>query len=51
MQCTHVATTAEVEIDTLAARIREEALVNNATLVSPSFIGAWTRKNNEKVAG
>jgi ubiquinone/menaquinone biosynthesis C-methylase UbiE len=45
MQRTSVATTEEVGIDTLAARIREEAVAKNATLVSPSLIGAWTRKN------
>jgi hypothetical protein len=45
MQRTSVATAEEVGIDTLAARIREEAVAKNATLVSPSLIGAWTRKN------
>lgn len=44
MERTGIATAAEVEIDTLADRIREEAVANNATWVSPSFIGAWTRK-------
>jgi SAM-dependent methyltransferase len=43
MQRTGVATADEVGVDTLAARIREEAVTKNATLVSPSFIGAWTR--------
>jgi SAM-dependent methyltransferase len=40
-----VATAAEIGIDTLADRIREETLALNATLVSPSLIGAWTRKS------
>jgi 2-polyprenyl-3-methyl-5-hydroxy-6-metoxy-1,4-benzoquinol methylase len=44
MERTGVATAEEVGIDTLAARIREEAVAGNATLVSPSLIGAWTRK-------
>jgi ubiquinone/menaquinone biosynthesis C-methylase UbiE len=44
MQRTGVATAEEVEVDTLAARIREEAVAKNATLVSPILIGAWTRK-------
>ena len=35
---------AEVDIDTLADRLREEVVTLNATWVSPSFIGAWTRK-------
>ena len=38
-----VATAADIGIDTLADRIREEAEVLNATLVSPSLIGAWTQ--------
>jgi len=44
MQRTGVASAEEVGIDTLAGRIREEAVALNATLVSPSFIGAWTQK-------
>jgi ubiquinone/menaquinone biosynthesis C-methylase UbiE len=44
MQRTGVASAEEVEIDTLASRLREEAVTSNATLVSPSLIGAWTRK-------
>lgn len=43
MERTGVATADEVDIETLAARLREEALALDATLVSPSFIGAWTR--------
>jgi ubiquinone/menaquinone biosynthesis C-methylase UbiE len=38
---TGVAAPGEVDIDTLAARIREEAVVRNSTMVSPLFIGAW----------
>ena len=47
MQRTRAATADEVSIDTLAARIREEAVAKNATLVSPALIGAWTRKGEE----
>lgn len=43
MQRTGVATVEAVGLETLAGRIREEAVALNATLVSPSFIGAWTR--------
>jgi ubiquinone/menaquinone biosynthesis C-methylase UbiE len=43
MEHTGVATTAEVGLDTLAARLREEAVARNATLVSPAFIGAWAQ--------
>ena len=43
MQRTGVATAEEVGIETLADRIRKEAVALDATVVSPSFIGAWTR--------
>lgn len=46
MQRTGVATAEEVGIETLAARIREEAVARNATLVATSLIGAWTQKNS-----
>ncbi len=38
-----VATAQQVDIDTLAARLRDEALARDASTVSPSFIGAWVR--------
>jgi ubiquinone/menaquinone biosynthesis C-methylase UbiE len=38
-----VAAASEVDIDTLADRLREEAVAINATLVAPPFIGAWAR--------
>jgi SAM-dependent methyltransferase len=41
MQKTGVATPEEVQVDTLAARIREEAVAKKAVLVLPPFIGAW----------
>jgi hypothetical protein len=44
MQQTGVATGEEIEIEALAARMRDEALLLDATLVSPLLIGAWTRK-------
>ena len=44
MQHTGVATAEEVDLQTLADRMREEAVALNATLVSPALIGAWTRK-------
>jgi SAM-dependent methyltransferase len=39
-----VATAAEVGLDTLAARLREEVVAADATVVPPPLIGAWTRK-------
>jgi len=36
-------TAVEVDIDTLAERLAQEALANRATLVAPPFIGAWAQ--------
>jgi SAM-dependent methyltransferase len=44
MERTGVASAAEVGIDTLAARLREEVVALDATVVTPPLIGAWTRK-------
>lgn len=44
MQRSGVATADEVQIDTLASRLRDEAVALNAVLVAPPFIGAWTLK-------
>ena len=46
MERAGVSTAAEVGIDTLADRLREEAVSINATWVSPAFIGAWARKSS-----
>ncbi len=43
MQRTGVATAEEVGVETLAERMRQEAVALDATLVTPPFIGAWTR--------
>ncbi len=44
MERVDVATAAEIDIDTLANRLCEEVVTNNATLVAPPFVGAWARK-------
>ncbi len=44
MQRTGVATAEEVGIEILAERMRAEAVALDATLVTPPWIGAWTRK-------
>jgi SAM-dependent methyltransferase len=44
MQRTGVATAEEVGIETLAARLRDEVVANQAVIVSPAMIGAWTQK-------
>ena len=36
-----IATSAEVEVESLALRIREEVVANNGIVISPSLIGAW----------
>jgi ubiquinone/menaquinone biosynthesis C-methylase UbiE len=38
-----VATAAEVDIDTVAERLRKEAVENHACIMPPPFVGAWTR--------
>lgn len=43
MEQTGIASAAEIEVESLARRLREEAMALNATLVSPTLIGAWTR--------
>lgn len=40
---TGIATTAEIEVDTLADRLRREAVANGACIVLPPLIGAWSR--------
>jgi ubiquinone/menaquinone biosynthesis C-methylase UbiE len=44
MQQTGVAIADDVRVDTLAARMRDEAVAKKAVLVLPPFIGAWTHK-------
>jgi SAM-dependent methyltransferase len=43
MEQTGVASAEAVGIETMAARLREEALTSRATLVAPSLVAAWTR--------
>lgn len=43
MERTGVASAAEVDVDTLASRLRQEVVANQAVVVPPPFIGAWTR--------
>jgi hypothetical protein len=39
-----IATAEEVEVDTLAERLRQELSANRAVVVAPPFIDAWARK-------
>ena len=43
MERTGVASAAEVDVDTLAERIRNEVVARRASVVLPPFVGAWTR--------
>jgi hypothetical protein len=38
-----VATAAEIDIDTVAERLREEAGGRRACIMPPPLVGAWTR--------
>jgi ubiquinone/menaquinone biosynthesis C-methylase UbiE len=42
MQRAGVASAAEVDVDTLAVRLQQEAQQHDATLVAPLFVGAWS---------
>ena len=39
-----IATAAEVDIDTLAARLQRAVQTSDATVVAPLFVGAWAHK-------
>ena len=38
-----VATATEIEIDTLAERLREDAVARHAVMFTPRLVGAWVR--------
>jgi SAM-dependent methyltransferase len=44
-----IATAAEVEVENLGLRIREEVLANNGIVISPSLIGAWATRENAPI--
>jgi hypothetical protein len=44
MERSGMATAADVDIDTLESRLRQEAVALRATLVAPPLVAAWTRK-------
>jgi len=43
MERFEITTAAEVEIDSLARRIRDEILAKDGVIVAPLLIGAWAR--------
>lgn len=44
MQQTGVATAEDVQVDTLAERMRREAVEKDCTLITPPLVAAWVRK-------
>ncbi|MCI0619280.1 hypothetical protein L0244_40435 [bacterium] len=44
MEAFGVATNQDVEIETLATRLRNEAVSAGALIILPSLVGAWSRK-------
>jgi len=38
-----IATAAEADVDTLAARIRDDVVAGKGVALSPALIGAWSR--------
>jgi hypothetical protein len=44
-----IATSREVDIDSLAARLADEALAMDATVAAPLFVGAWARTEEAKM--
>lgn len=44
---TGVATAAEVDVDTLADRVRDDVVASEAALVPPPLVAAWARKGPE----
>jgi hypothetical protein len=45
-----IATAAEVEISTVALRMRDEVVDRNGVVLSPGLIGAWSRKSSRLVS-
>jgi hypothetical protein len=46
-----VATAAEIDVETIAERLRNEAIKNNACIMLPPLIGAWARAPSPRAAG
>lgn len=42
-----IATAAEIGIDTLAERLRQETLAHRGCIMLPPLVGAWTRKSSD----
>ncbi|HEX2514829.1 MAG TPA: methyltransferase domain-containing protein [Chloroflexota bacterium] len=48
MERSGTATAAEVQVETLAARLRDEAVARDAVLVLPPLVGAWARLDGRR---
>ena len=44
MEKLQIATSAEVEVSTLAKRMYEEVVADKGVVLSPALVGAWTRR-------
>src|SRR5438477_12351509 len=44
MEKLQIATSAEVDVSTLARRMRDEVVANKGVVLSPALIGAWSQK-------
>jgi hypothetical protein len=44
MESLRIATATEVDISSLARRMRDEVVAAKGVLLSPALIGAWSRK-------
>ncbi|PYV67093.1 MAG: hypothetical protein DMG96_40395 [Acidobacteria bacterium] len=44
MEKLHIATSAEVEVSTLAKRMHDEVIAGKGVVLSPALIGAWCRR-------
>ena len=40
-----IATEEEVDIDTLAQRLRDDVVASGGVIKTPELVGAWTRKH------
>lgn len=47
MERTAVATPEEVDIDTYAARLRDQIVAHNAVVMPPPLVGAWARRSRD----
>jgi hypothetical protein len=47
MEQTGIATTADVQPDTLAQRLQDDVVASNGIVIGPPLVGAWARRSTE----